>query len=174
VRWSARSSVSNRHSLTGSVIRRGTAVADSAMREFEINDRYTVSDAGIALRADSLTELFIAGAEGMFAIILGDRPPKPETESHDVQLHADTPEQLMIDWLSELLYEFDTDGLIPVHFDVSVSRSDNESHLSGTISYRRYDRERDNAEHEIKAVTYYKINIKKDGDVYRCDVVFDL
>ncbi len=144
------------------------------MRKFDINDRYTVSDIGVSLRADSLTELFIAGAEGMFEIIMGARPTRPAVASQAIDLHADSAEQLMIDWLSELLYGFDTNGLIPVHFDISVSRTDNDSRVSGTIGYCRYDRDTDNAEHEIKAVTYYKLMIQKDGDLYRCDVVFDL
>ena len=146
----------------------------ATMREFEINDRYTVSDVGIALRADSLTELFIAGAEGMFAIIMGDCPAESGTETHAIDLRADGDEQLLIDWLSELLYGFDTRGLIPVHYDIRASRSSEESRISGMIEYRRYDREKDNAEHEIKAVTYYKLKINKDGDLLRCDVVFDL
>jgi len=80
----------------------------------------------------------------------------------------------MIDWLSELLYIFDTDGLIPVQFDIDVSQAGGDSGISGTVGYCRFDRDADNAEHEIKAVTYYKLKIEKDGDEYRCDVVFDL
>jgi SHS2 domain-containing protein len=144
------------------------------MREFEINDRYTVSDIGVSLRADSLTELFIAGAEGMFGIIMAARPDRPAVETQTIVLHADTVEQLMIDWLSELLYGFDTRGLIPVHFDISVSETGKDSRISGTVGYCRFDRDADNAEHEIKAVTYYKLKIEKVGDLYRCDVVFDL
>lgn len=144
------------------------------MRKFEITDQFTVSDIGVSLQADSLTELFIAAAEGMFSIIMGARPAEPATETRPIELRADTPEQLLIDWLSELIYGFDTRGLIPVHFTIDVSRYDNESVVSGTTGYRRYDRENDKAEHEIKAVTYYKLKIKKDGDLYRCDVVFDL
>jgi SHS2 domain-containing protein len=149
-------------------------IAGTVMRKFEITDQYTVSDIGVSLRADSLTELFIAAAEGMFAIIMGEGQAEPATETLPIELRADSPEQLLIDWLSELIYGFDTKGLIPVHFTIEVCRSDNESAVSGTIGYRRYDRESDKAEHEIKAVTYYKLKINKDGDLYRCDVVFDL
>lgn len=144
------------------------------MRKFEITDRFTLSDIGVSLRADSLTELFVAGAEGMFGIIMGTPPDRPAVQSQAIDLRADSAEQLMIDWLSELLYRFDTDGLIPVHFDISVSRTGEGSQVSGAIGCCRYDRDIDNAEHEIKAVTYYKLTIKKDGELYRCDVVFDL
>ncbi len=144
------------------------------MRKFEISDRFTVSDIGVSLQADSLTELFVAGAEGMFRIIMGTPPARPANQSQTIDLSADIAEQLMIDWLSELLYRFDTDGLIPVYFNIEVSQSENGSRISGTVECCRYVRDMDNAEHEIKAVTYYKLKIKKDGDVYRCDVVFDL
>jgi SHS2 domain-containing protein len=144
------------------------------MRKFEISDRFTVSDIGVSLRADSLTELFVVGAEGMFRIIMGTPPARPADQSQTIDLSAESAEQLMIDWLSELLYLFDTDGLIPVHFDVDASQSGGDSRVTGTVDCCRYDREKDNAEHEIKAVTYYKLKIQKDGDVYRCDVVFDL
>ncbi len=149
-------------------------MAGTVMRRFDINDRFTVSDVGVSLEADSLTELFIAGAEGMFGIIMGTPPARPAEATQTIDLRAETVEQLLIDWLSELIYGFDTGGLIPVQYDINVSQTEKDAMISGTVGCCRFDSNADSAEHEIKAVTYYKLQIQRDGDIYRCDVVFDL
>ena len=144
------------------------------MRSFEISDRYTTADIGLELAADSLEELFIAASEGMFAVILGGRSEEKSTVKKRLEFSTDSLETLLVDWLSELIYLFDTDGLIPERFHLTITTEEERPTVSGDVDFRRYDRERDQAEHEIKAVTYYKLNIRKDDGLYRCHVVFDL
>jgi len=144
------------------------------MRKFEISDEFTTSDIGLELRADNLTELFQAGAEGMFNIILGHGETGTVSIRKQIELRAESPEQLLVDWLSELLYAFDTEGIIPGEYDLSVTEDKNGAALKSEVGCIRFDPEIDNAEHEVKAVTYYKLNINKDGSLYRCHVVFDL
>ncbi len=144
------------------------------MRTFEISDQYTISDIGLELTADSLAELYIAGAEGMFAIIFGRRIPRGKSAPVEIEVRADTPEQLLVDWLSELLYNFDAKGLIPVEYHLDTTSNDRGTALAARVGCCRYDREKDEAEHEIKAVTYYKLKIKRSNGIYRCHVVFDL
>ena len=143
------------------------------MRKFIISDRFTVADIGLEIEGDSLTELFLAGAEGLTAIILGKPPDWPSSESKEFKLDADTPEQLLVDWLSDLIYLFDAKNLVPVVYNIAVEEGDRFM-LSGTVGFRIFNRETDSAEHDIKAVTYYKLQIKKDGGIYRCHPVFDL
>ncbi|MCP4567992.1 MAG: archease [FCB group bacterium] len=143
------------------------------MHNFEISDRFTIADIGLTLEGDSLTELFLAGAEGMMTIILGVTPSQTPAETVNINLTADSREQLLVDWLSELIYLFDAKNLIPVSYNISVEQNDRFT-LSGKVAFRIFSGETETAEHDIKAVTYYKLKIEEHDGLYRCHPVFDL
>jgi SHS2 domain-containing protein len=144
------------------------------MGKFVISDRFTTADIGLDLEADSLEGLFETGANGMFAIILGEQSRTTETVKKTIKLESETIEQLLVDWLSELLYLFDTDDLIAQDYQIDLAAEDDNAALRGKVDFRSYNRDMDAAEHEIKAVTYYKLKVEREGGVYRCHVVFDL
>jgi len=144
------------------------------MRRYQISDRFTTADLGLELEADSLEELFAAAAEGMMAIIFGERVELEGNSEDFLELSADNLEQLMVDWLSELLYLFDAEGMVGGGFDLKIEEAEGQYRLSANLSMCRYDPVAMPAEHEIKAVTYHRLNIEKRENLYRCHVVFDL
>jgi SHS2 domain-containing protein len=143
------------------------------MRRYEISDRHTTADIGLEITGDSLEQLFVAGAEGMMAIIMGERPSGPVSERYGVTLKAGDMEQLLVDWLSELLYRFDADGLIPLEYRVKISSSPTPE-LAAEVGCCHFRPGIDRAEHEVKAVTYYKMKVREIDGGYGCHVVFDL
>lgn len=143
------------------------------MRKYELSDRYTTADAGLFIEGDSLTELYLAGAQGMFAIILGRVPRGRSSCDIDFNLDADSIEQLLVDWLSELLFLFDARDLIPVGYDIEIGKTDNHR-LRGRVFFREFKRDKETAEHDIKAVTYYKLDIQIEKNNYQTNLVFDL
>ena len=143
------------------------------MRKFEISDRFTMADIGLAVEADSLPELFQAAAEGMFAIILGPGHPRNIFVTREIALRDSTEEQLLVDWLSDLIYLFDAEGLIPYDYRIAVAEGPDYA-VGGAIDFGRYEAGRETAQHEIKAVTYYKLQIERIGGRYRCHLVFDI
>lgn len=144
------------------------------MRKFIISDRYTTADTGLEIEADSLSELFMAAAEGMFTIILGDACTSKASVSSEYGLAADSAEQLLVDWLSDLLYRFDTQELIPVVYRIAVEGKASQTVLLGTVEFHKFEAGCDLAEHEIKAVTYHKLRIREEKGHLYCPVVFDI
>jgi SHS2 domain-containing protein len=143
------------------------------MRKFEISDRHTTADIGLEIEGTSLAELFQAAAEGMFAIILG-RPGLHEiTTTREILLRTSSGEQLLVDWLSELIYLFDAEGLVPLDYHLTVAEEP-EYAVCSRVDFRRYDAVTESAEHEIKAVTYYRLQLTRAGGAYHCHVVFDI
>ncbi|MEZ5359157.1 MAG: archease [Candidatus Zixiibacteriota bacterium] len=144
------------------------------MRAFQINDKYSSADIGIDVTADSLEELFIAAAEGLTAIAISSVAGN-ESRQTTVRLSADSREQLLVDWLSELIYLFDADGFVSQEFAVKIKAGEGPTvELSAEIRGRGFNPETDTARHDVKAVTYYKLAIKDDGGKMTCHVVFDL
>jgi SHS2 domain-containing protein len=142
------------------------------MRSYEISDRFTTADIGVELTGDSFKELLMAGIEGMMAVIFGNPPTGQEQKVLFIELQAEDREQLLVDWLSEILYHFDTGGWIPINTVVELS--DDPYHIKAKVGCRLYDRKADKAEHEIKAVTYHKLEIRNTDGIYSCHLVFDL
>ena len=137
------------------------------MRKFEISDRFTTADIGLAVEGDSLPELFQAAAEGMFAIILGPARQRNIFATREIALRDSTGEQLLVDWLSDLIYLFDAEDLVPYDYRIVIAEEPDFA-VSGAIDFGRYETGREAAEHEIKAVTYYKLQIERTGGRYRC------
>lgn len=144
------------------------------MRTYQINDKYSSADIGIDVTADSLEELFIAAGEGYTAIAIatgGDR----DTREIDIELSADSAEQLLVDWLSELIYLFDTEGVIFTESKMRISTGEDRAMtLSASMRGILFDKEFDTARYDVKAVTYYKLAIKEKDGMFSCHVVFDL
>jgi len=93
-----------------------------------------------------------------------------EALHRDIELTADDAESLLVDWLNELVYYFDAEGILFKRFDISEL---NNSHLKA----RGYGEKADSARHElkmgVKAATYHMLKIEKNNG-YRVQVLFDI
>lgn len=143
------------------------------MRTFAIDDWFTTADIGLTATGDTPGELFQAAAEGMFSIILGPSVQAGVVDARRIDLCAVGVEQLLVDWLSELIYLFDAHGLVPVTYR-AVEVRERETAVQALVEFRRYDPDSETAAHEIKAVTYYRLRLERIDGGYRCHLVFDI
>ena len=143
------------------------------MRTFRIDDKDTMADVGAEITADSLEELLIAGAESLYAIMLEDVAFFDESDL-EISLESPDREQLLVDWLSELLYLFDTEGIIVNTYSLNLRRGSFGYRLKAALTGRKYKPGIDISAHEIKAVTYYKLRVTETRGQFSCHVVFDL
>lgn len=130
------------------------------------------ADTGIVSYGMTLNEVFIHAAEGMFNLITDPDGISPAA-SIEVEVKADDKsyETLLVEWLNELLYRFDTDHMLFSHFNISSLSPDKlRAHCSG----ERIDLSRHSIKTEIKAATYHMLAIKKTNGGYQAKVIFDL
>ena len=136
-------------------------------KEFEILDH--TADIGIIAYGADLRQAFANAAKGLFSLItrLGG---VDEVLHRDIELTADDAESLLVDWLNELVYYFDAEGILFKRFDIIEL---NNSHLKA----RGYGEKADSARHElkmgVKAATYHMLKIEKNNG-YRVQVLFDI
>jgi SHS2 domain-containing protein len=128
------------------------------------------ADIGLRIRAKNLSELFSEASIGLFSLLLQGTDRVEERTSRKLELAADLPEDLLHDWLSELLFLFETEHLVFRRFDVQAS----DSSVRGTCFGELLEEERHHPEMEIKAVTYHGLNIQQVGDQYESSVIFDI
>ncbi|MCL4229422.1 archease [Candidatus Dependentiae bacterium] len=88
--------------------------------------------------------------------------------SHQVAITATTIESLLVDFLSRALYLSDVHN--EAYLDAKIHEI-NETHVKATIfgvSVTRFEVV------EIKAVTYHDLMVRRVGDGYQVDIVFDI
>ena len=137
------------------------------VKDFEILEH--TADSGIIAYGRDLRGAFKNAARGMFSLIT-DLDSIGEVVRRDIELDAPDREGLLVAWLNELIYLFDTDNILFRRFDIT-ELSDNR--LKARIYGERVDRAKHELKMGIKAVTYHMLKISQ-GDGYRVQVLFDI
>jgi SHS2 domain-containing protein len=136
-------------------------------KDFEILDH--TADVGIIAYGADLSQAFANAARGLFSLIT-ELDDVEEVLHRDIELTATDVESLLVAWLNELVYRFDTEGIILKRFD--IIQLDN-THLKA----RGYGEKADSSKHKlktgVKAATYHMLKVDK-NDGCRVQVLFDI
>ena len=127
------------------------------------------ADVGIEAHGATLEEAFEEAAKGMFAIITDGSKIESKVE-RKVEIPFEGDEEiLLVDWLNELLYIYDVEGLVFGKFNVKINDK-----LIGYAYGEKYDRQKHGYGVEIKAVTYHMLEIKRNKKGVTIKVLFDI
>jgi len=138
------------------------------MKKYELIDH--TADIGIKVRGKSVGELFENAAYAMFDLIADlDRVEKREVL--EVEIEGEGMDELLADWLRELLYKFN--GERHLLKDFKIEEIDQKS-LKARVRGEKLDLSRHSLKMEIKAVTYYGLEIKRTSEGWQAQVIFDV
>jgi SHS2 domain-containing protein len=127
------------------------------------------ADIRMAVKGSSLEELFLNAARGFTYLLASEWGGLPDTDLK-LRLEADSTEELLVDWLRELLFYHETRGFILVSADIEeISKTTLKARLSG-----RTRGSEEEPEIEIKAVTYHQLSIQQNDTGYVVTIVFDI
>ena len=129
------------------------------------------AEAGIIARGATLAEAFASAAEGMYALIV-ELDSIEERETREVALEGESLHALLVDWLLELVFLTETEGLIFRRFEVDEL---SETKLRARAWGERFDSGRHRSHNVmVKAVTRYLLEIAREDGGYRVQVLFDI
>lgn len=138
------------------------------MKAFEMIDH--TADISIKVYGQNLKELFQNAAFGMFNILADLEGIKTSTEL-EIKVEALDKEELLIEWLDELLYDFYTKHIIFSKFDITELT---DTKLTACVKGRFVGENRNRLKTEIKAVTRHNLHIEKKEDHYEVQIIFDV
>jgi SHS2 domain-containing protein len=130
-------------------------------------------DIGIDIDAPDLRSVF-ADAAGAFSETITDRDSLPRGHTVEISLAAEAADLLLVEWLSELLFRFETEGWLSHRADVDVSQSASHWTLRGRLAGGRIDPERHTIRVLVKAVTYHALEVRPAGDRWHARVILDI
>lgn len=128
------------------------------------------ADLGILVYGEDRKELFTNAAEAFFSIITDLFRVRENTE-RIVRVESPHLEDLMVQWLAELLYMHDVDGLLFKKFSIDELDS---GVLKARVRGEPFDESRHVIKTQIKAVTYHQIQVRKEKGTWKARVIFDL
>ena len=137
------------------------------VKRFEIIEH--TADIGIAAYGSDLKKAFANAARAMFSLMV-DLKDVGDTLSREVNVTAESQEDLLVAWLNELLYIFEVENLLFRRFRIGE--------LTETrLMSRCYGELIDPACHKIKmgvkATTYHMLKIERKNG-FRVQVIFDI
>ncbi|PLX83506.1 MAG: protein archease [Desulfuromonas sp.] len=128
------------------------------------------ADMGIEASAATLEELFVEAARGLTEILFGVIEASPFVEE-TVTIGGADREELLVNWLNEILFLFEIRSLVPLDFQVSEVGKD---FLKGVVRGTPFDPKEHLVQREVKAATYHQVKVEKRDDLWRARVYLDL
>ena len=138
------------------------------MKKYELIDH--TADIGVKSYGKTLSEAFENAAKAMFDIIT-DNSEIESVGQYNIELESTDLEQLVVDFLSELLYLNSAKNLVFGFFKVELDEKN--SKLSAVICGEKFNLSKHKIGAEIKAVTYHILEVKSKKP-YRVQVLFDI
>jgi SHS2 domain-containing protein len=127
-------------------------------------------DLGIRIWAEDVKGIFHEAARALFAIIT-DLNRVTVRVNRKITVEAAAVDELLVAWLSELLYLYEVEGLLLCDFAITDIA---EGNVKGVAMGEKFDEGRHIIKTSIKAVTYHQLEIQERDGHWQAQVIFDM
>ena len=138
------------------------------MKRFEVLDH--TADIGLIVYGEDLKSLFENAGKAFFHLITDLKKVRLRTEKR-IEIGKESLERLMVDWLTELLYLHEVENLLFKNFRVE---SVGEEGLRAKVKGEAFQEGVHVIKTGVKAVTYHQIEVRKEKEGWRAQIIFDL
>jgi SHS2 domain-containing protein len=138
------------------------------MKRFELLD--ISGDTGIRAFGKNPVDLFRNAATGMYSLIT-DPGSVSLRKSIEIETKGSSLEGLLVSWLNELIFHFDTYGFIGRIIHIHELH---DTLIRDTVTGEDFDPEKHGSGLLIKAATYHKLKIEQKEGHWEADVIFDI
>lgn len=128
------------------------------------------ADLGLRVRAADLNSLFAEAARGLVSMIVPNLDDVRLVRRMSFALAGSRYDELLFDWLNEVLYVFESQRVVLAEFDVHVGGEGLEAAARG----EPLDPARHQLEHEVKAITYHGLKVEQLDGGWLAEVIVDI
>jgi len=130
-----------------------------------------IADAAFEAEAETLEELFEICARATFEV-MADINTIERKQREDVELVAENLEELLFDWLAELIYLKDVNSMLFGKFETKIHKKDGYR-LNASVWGEPTDQKKHRVRVDVKAVTYHLLEVKKTDGRWTAKVILD-
>ena len=141
------------------------------MGKYRFLEDVAIADAAFEAQAENLEDLFSTCARATFEVMADTKTIQPRVKE-EVELAGTTLDELLFDWLAELIYLKDTHSVLFCKFDIRIDETDGYK-LTADIWGELVDQKKHKVKVDVKAVTYHLLEVKKIDDIWTAKVILD-
>ncbi|HYT68617.1 MAG TPA: archease [Vicinamibacterales bacterium] len=131
------------------------------------------ADVAAELTGRTLGELFVSAAQALTDTITELSSVHPAI-TQSVTLESGSVEDLLVDWLNELLYRFEVQNMLVSDATVAIEERTARWYLSATIAGEPCDPARHPSRVLVKSATYHGLSVTQKSGTWRARIVFDI
>ena len=128
------------------------------------------ADLGVKITGTSLIDLFDNAGKTLLHLMFKASFTK-KFDFTRISISGSDPADLMVRWLTEILYLFEGENLVVTDINIDSLSS---SGLKATLTTSPFDPKFHEIIREIKAVTYHQIAVTDENGIWTARVIFDL
>jgi SHS2 domain-containing protein len=141
---------------------------------YRVLEDVALADAAFEAAGDSPSELFLAAAEAVIDIMV-DPLSVTSTWRRDIDRRAPDLAALLFDWLSDIVYFKDVDGVVFREATANVMQeAPMEWRVLGSLAGEPIDQLRHVLRSDVKAVTKHLYRVRQENDHWIATVVLDI
>ena len=142
------------------------------MKKFEFLEH--TADAYIAAYGRSLAEAFENAALAMFETMTDTAKVEPKIED-EIEVEGFDEQSLLYNWLESLIVKFEMTGNLYSKFKITdIEKTDGGFRLKAKVWGEQFNPEKHPQKVGIKAVTYHRMEIKKEPEKVTVKFLLDL
>ena len=131
------------------------------------------ADVGVEIEAGSYPELLSEALLALTDCLTAVEGIDVELERR-VDLTAPRREDLVVDWLNELVYLCEAESMLFRQSELEVRETEGGIRLSGVLRGERYHPDRHQIKTLIKAVTYHQLSVSSSTKGWTARLIFDI
>ena len=140
---------------------------------FKFLEKIAIADIAFEVTAPTVNKLFEDAGMAASDIMVNPKTVKSKLKK-TLRMSANSLENLMYDFLSELVYLKDTKGFLFIKYSIKVKQVKDEWTLSCAASGDRIDRKHHDLRNDLKAITMHMFVVEQRGRGWYARVVVDI
>jgi SHS2 domain-containing protein len=142
------------------------------VERFRFLEKIAIADIAFEAYGRTVEELFESSALALFEAMV-----KLETveakETVKIELESDKIEDLLFDWLSELVYLKDAKALLFCQFQLKIDDK-RKYNLQAQVRGEKINPSKHHLKVDVKAVTYHMLEVKQENNQWTAQVILDI
>jgi SHS2 domain-containing protein len=136
-------------------------------------DNIAIADTAFTIHGKTVEELF-KNAGIAFTASMSDIVTILARDERIVKIKNKKLDLLLFDFLNELLFLKDSEGLLFSQFSIKISKQNNLNYLEASLKGEKADPNRHKITTDIKAITLHLFTLNKNKNGYTARVVLDI
>jgi SHS2 domain-containing protein len=129
------------------------------------------ADVRVKVYGESVKEIFENAAVALFTLLTNHK--SKGNEKKKIFLETQTMEDLLVNWLNELLSCFYTYNFLPAKYNIRIEDGKAKV-IRGVLEGEFFSPYTHKINMEVKAATYHNLKIEKNNRGFKAEIIFDV